>query len=110
MGLRNAEDRGGAPAGNLKHWWNGGTLRVGMSSNRGHLLFPEMFPEMLLCGTGISVYGVVNVPEFLGKLAKLNSKAMVALRELEHRWSRIQVVPLAASHTFQPCFWTATHT
>ena len=74
MGLRNAEDRGGAPAGNLKHWWNGGTLRVGMSSNRGHLLFPECS----CCGTGISVYGVVNVPEFLGKLAKLNSNHVPA--------------------------------
>jgi len=66
--------RRGALAGNLKHWWNGGVLKVGMSSNREQLLFPECSGG----GSGFSVYGVVNVPEFLGKSAKLNSNHVPA--------------------------------
>jgi hypothetical protein len=49
---------------------NGGVLKVGVRSNREQLLFPEYS-----CGgsIGFSVCGMVNVPEFLSKPAKLNS-------------------------------------
>ena len=45
-------------------------LKGVVRSNREQLLFPECS-----CGgsVGFSVCGVVNVPEFLSKLAKLNS-------------------------------------
>jgi len=40
-----------------------------MSSNRKQLLLPECSRG----GSGFSVYGVVNLPEFLSKPAELNS-------------------------------------
>src|SRR6266852_4432894 len=49
---------------------NGGVLKVGVRSNREQSSFPECF-----CGGSIEFLtcGVVNVPEFLSKPAKLNS-------------------------------------
>jgi hypothetical protein len=49
---------------------NGGVLKVGVRSSREQLLFPECS-----CGgsVGFSVCGVVDVAEFLSKLAKVKS-------------------------------------
>jgi hypothetical protein len=49
-------------------------LKVGINSNPEQLFLPECSRGE----SGISVYGVVNVPESLGKLAKLNSNHVPA--------------------------------
>jgi hypothetical protein len=48
---------------------NGAALKIAVISNHEQLLFPECSSG----GRGFSIYGVVDLPEFLSKPVKLNS-------------------------------------